>query len=118
MVEDLQHIINNKELETMPLLKALFDKHSYKILLSIIDESKTAVQICNENEKVMPTSSTYKKIKKLKEAWCLIIDKIIINKEGKEVIFYKSKIRSIEMILNKKQFILQLKKNENNFSKI
>jgi len=118
MVEDLQHIINNKELETMPLLKALFDKHSYKILLSIIDESKTAVQICNENEKVIPISSTYKKIKKLKEAGLLIIDKIVINKEGKKVIFYKSKIRSIEMILNKKQFILQLKKNENNFSKI
>src|SRR6476620_9390577 len=110
MVEDLQHIINNKELETTPLLKALFDKHSYKILLSIIDESKTAVQICNENEKVIPISSTYKKIKKLKEAGLLIIDKIVINK--------KSKIRNKEMIINKKQFILQLKKNENNFSKI
>src|SRR6476661_4169083 len=104
MEEALQHIINNKELETMPLLKALFDKHSYKILLSIIDESKTAVKICNENEKVIPISSTYKKIKKLKEAGLLIID--------------KSKMQSIEIILNKKQFILQLKKNENNFSKI
>src|SRR6476620_2266548 len=118
MVEDLQHIINNKELETMSFLKALFDKHSYKILLSIIDESKTAVQICNENEKVIPISSTYKKIKKLKEAGLINIDKNVINKEEKKVIFYKSKIRSIEMILNKKQFILQLKKNENNFSKI
>ena len=118
MAETLQHVINNKELETAPLLKALFDKYSYKILLSIVDESKTAVQICNENENVIPISSTYKKIKKLKEAGLLIIDKIVINKDGKKVIFYKSKIRSIEMILNKKQFILQFKKNENNFSKI
>ena len=118
MTETLQHIINNKELETMPLLKALFDKYSYKILLSIVDESKTVVQICNENENVIPISSTYKKIKRLKEAGLLFIDKIVINKDGKKVIFYKSKIQSIEMILNKKQFILQFKKNENNFSKI
>ena len=32
---------------------------------------------------------------------------------GKKVIFYKSKIQSIEMILNKEQFILQFKENEN-----
>ena len=94
------------------------DKYSYKILLSIVDESKTVVQICNENENVIPISSTYKKIKRLKEAGLLFIDKIVINNDGKKVIFYKSKIQSIEMILNKKQFILQFKKNENNFSKI
>ena len=74
----------------MSLLKALFDRHSYKILLSIIDESKTAVQICNENEKVIPISSTYKKIKKLKEAGLLIIDKIVINKDGKNDVVIKS----------------------------
>ena len=118
MTETLQHIINNKELETVPILKALFDKYSYTILLSIVDESKTVVQICNENENVIPISSTYKKIKRLKEAGLLFIDKIVINNDGKKVIFYKSKIQSIEMILNKKQFILQFKKNENNFSKI
>ena len=118
MAEDLQHIINNKELETMPLLKALFDKYSYKILLTIVDESKTAIQICNENENAIPISSTYKKIKKLKEAGLIFIEKIVIKKDGKKIVFYKSKIQSIEMTLNKKQFILQLKKNENNFSKI
>ena len=36
----------------------------------------------------------------------------------KKLFFIKAKFDSIEMILNKKQFILQLKKNENNFSKI
>jgi hypothetical protein len=45
------------------------------------------------------------------------VDKIEINTSGKKVFFYKSKIRSIELILNKQQFILQFRKNENTFSK-
>ncbi|MGN6708448.1 MAG: winged helix-turn-helix domain-containing protein [Candidatus Nitrosocosmicus sp.] len=105
----------NKEEEGISILKELLDKHSYKILLSIVDESKTVFQICNEIS--VPTSSTYKKIKKLKDVGLLIVDKIEINDNGKKVFFYKSKIRSIELTLNRKQFILQFKRNENTFSK-
>ncbi|MGN6622737.1 MAG: hypothetical protein ACTHKK_01170, partial [Candidatus Nitrosocosmicus sp.] len=39
------------------------------------------------------------------------------NDNGKKVFFYKSKIRTIELTLNRKQFILQFKRNENTFSK-
>ena len=92
------------------LLEELFDRFSYKILLSVINESKTVFQICEEN--FIPISSTYKKIKKLKNADLLFIDKIAINENGKKVIFYKSKIRSIELILDKQQFNIQFKKNE------
>ncbi|MGN6347633.1 MAG: winged helix-turn-helix domain-containing protein [Candidatus Nitrosocosmicus sp.] len=104
-----------EEEEGISILKELLDKHSYKILLSIVDESKTVFQICTEIS--VPTSSTYKKIKKLKDVGLLIVDKIEINDNGKKVFFYKSKIRSIELTLNRKQFILQFKRNENTFSK-
>ena len=92
------------------LFEELFDRFSYKILLSVMDESKTVFQICEEN--FIPISSTYKKIKKLKDADLLFIDKIAINEKGKKVIFYKSKIRSIELILDKQQFNIQFEKNE------
>jgi predicted transcriptional regulator len=111
----LDKINEEEEEEGISILKELLDKHSYKILLSIIDESKTVFQICTEIS--VPTSSTYKKIKKLKDAGLLIVDKIEINDSGKKVFFYKSKIRSIELTLNRKQFILQFKRNENTFSK-
>lgn len=115
MLEITSYIINKEEQEGISILKELLDKHSYKILLSIIDESKTVFQICNEIS--VPTSSTYKKIKKLKDAGLLIVDKIEINNSGKKVFFYKSKIRSIELTLNRQQIILQFKRNENTLSK-
>ncbi|MGN6351513.1 MAG: winged helix-turn-helix domain-containing protein [Candidatus Nitrosocosmicus sp.] len=111
----LNKLNKEEEEEGISILKELLDKHSYKILLSIVDESKTVFQICTEIS--VPTSSTYKKIKKLKDVGLLIVDKIEINDNGKKVFFYKSKIRSIELTLNRKQFILQFKRNENTFSK-
>jgi hypothetical protein len=42
----------------------------------------------------------------------LAIDKITINENGKKVVFYKSKIRSIELTLDKQQFNIKLKKND------
>jgi len=107
-----QYDFKNEEQEFMPLLKELFNGFSYKILLSTIDESKTVFQICNEND--IAISSTYKKIRKLKDSGILSIDKIVINEKGKKVVFYKSKIQSLELMLNKQGVIWQLKKNEKN----
>ena len=83
MLDITSYITNKEEQEGISILKELLDKHSYKILLSIIDESKTVFQICNEIS--VPTSSTYKKIKKLKDAGLIIVDKIEINNSGKKV---------------------------------
>jgi predicted methyltransferase len=80
--------------------------------MSTIGDSKTVFEICKEND--LPISSTYKKIKKLKDLGLLFIDRIVINEKGKKVVFYKSKIQSVELILNKKQVLLQFKKNERN----
>jgi thiol-disulfide isomerase/thioredoxin len=107
-----QYDFKNEEQEFMPLLKELFNGFSYKILLSTIDESKTVFQICNEND--IAISSTYKKIRKLKDSGILSIDKIVINEKGKKVVFYKSKIQSLELMLNKQGVIWQLKKNKKN----
>ena len=112
MLSDQRYLLNQEDKNASILLKELFDGFSYKIVMSIIEDSKTAFEICKEND--LPISSTYKKIKKLKDLGLLFIDRIVINEKGKKVVFYKSKIQSVELILNKKQVLLQFKKNERN----
>lgn len=103
-------LLNQEDKNASILLKELFDGFSYKIVMSTIEDSKTVFEICKEND--LPISSTYKKIKKLKDLGLLFIDRIVINEKGKKVVFYKSKIQSVELMLNKKQVVLQFKKNE------
>ena len=112
MFSDQQYLLNHENKNASILLKELFDGFSYKIVMSTIENSKTVFEICKEND--LPISSTYKKIRKLKDLGLLFIDRIVINEKGKKVVFYKSKIQSVELILNKKQVVLQLKKNEKN----
>jgi len=110
MSSDQQYLLNQEDKNASILLKELFDGFSYKIVMSTIEDSKTVFEICKEND--LPISSTYKKIRKLKDLGLLFIDRIVINEKGKKVVFYKSKIQSVELILNKKQVLLQFKKNK------
>ena len=112
MLSEQRYLLNQEDKNASILLKELFDGFSYKIVMSTIEDSKTVFEICKEND--LPISSTYKKIKKLKDLGLLFIDRIVINEKGKKVVFYKSKIQSVELILNKKQVFLQFKKNERN----
>ncbi len=112
MLSDQRYLLNQEDKNASILLKELFDGFSYKIVMSTIEDSKTVFEICKEND--LPISSTYKKIKKLKDLGLLFMDRIMINEKGKKVVFYKSKIQSVELILNKKQVLLQFKKNERN----
>jgi predicted methyltransferase len=112
MLSDQRYLLNQEDKNASILLKELFDGFSYKIVMSTIEDSKTVFEICKDND--LPISSTYKKIKKLKDLGLLFIDRIVINEKGKKVVFYKSKIQSVELMLNKKQVLLQFKKNERN----
>ena len=112
MLSDQRYLLNQEDKNASILLKELFDGFSYKIVMSTIEDSKTVFEICKEYD--LPISSTYKKIKKLKDLGLLFIDRIVINEKGKKVVFYKSKIQSVELILNEKQVLLQFKKNERN----
>ena len=114
MSSDQQYLLNQDKNASI-LLKELFDGFSYKIVMSTVDDSKTVFEICKEND--LPISSTYKKIRKLKDLGLLFIDRIVINEKGKKVVFYKSRIQSVELILNKKQVLLQFKKNERNLDR-
>src|SRR5918994_1351844 len=97
--------------EAIPRLQLLADIVSHKIILSTIDIAKTAQQIALENN--LPISSTYKKIRRLCQMGLLCIDHVNIEESGKKVLFYKSKVKSLEFYLEKDRCILQFERNEN-----
>ncbi len=96
--------------EAIPHLQLLADIVSHKIILSTIDIAKTAQQIALENN--LPISSTYKKVRRLCQMDLLCIDQVNIDESGKKVLFYKSKIKSLEFYLRKGGSILQFERNE------
>jgi DNA-binding MarR family transcriptional regulator len=73
------------------------DKTECKIIMAISDISKTVSQICRENN--LPQSSTYKKIKRLVNEGLITIERVSIDEKGKRVVFYRSKVKSLEINL-------------------
>jgi len=53
-------------------------------------------------ETSLPLSSIYKRINKLEDLGIISIEKIIINKKGRKLIYYKSKIKNLTFKLNEK----------------
>ena len=95
--------------EALPRLQVLADTVSHKIILSTIEEAKSAQQIASENE--LPLSSTYKKIKRLQTMDILCVERISLDDTGKRVLYYKSKVKSVEFSLRKVGSLLQLERN-------
>lgn len=96
--------------EALPRLQVLSDVVSHKIILSTIEEAKTAHQIASENE--LPLSSTYKKIKRLQSLDLVCVERISLDDSGKRVLYYKSRVKSVEFSLKKVGSLLQLERND------
>ena len=109
-------IVFNESHVAIRLLQNIVDETTFKIILSTIDIAKTVFQICDENK--IPISTTYKKIRKLKYADLVSIEKIEIDDKGKKVIYYKSKIKTLEFSLKKDGLTLQFHKNEDNNNRL
>ena len=78
--------------------------------MSIADISKTASQISQDNN--LPQSSTYKKIKKLLKTGLIEIERISIEDKGKRVVFYKSKVESLEFNLQRGSIFMKFNTND------
>jgi hypothetical protein len=94
----------------MPLLQELVDGASHRIVMSTIDSARTAAQISAENG--LPLSSTYKKIKKLQDVGMLFVERIDLDGKGKKVVYYRSRVKSMEFNLSRDQVLLQFVKND------
>jgi predicted transcriptional regulator len=103
----LTEIKNNSDIdknETISFLNNILVNETYKIILSVIENSKTVYQMHKETS--LPLSSIYKRINKLEDLGIISIEKIIINKKGRKLIYYKSKIKNLTFKLNEKDIRL------------
>jgi len=73
-------------------LEILSDKYCRFILESIMDTSKSAIEI--SHEKKIPLSTVYRRIQQLHDAH-MIRTSGIITDEGKRLFLYKSKIKEV-----------------------
>lgn len=94
----------------LPLLQDIIDESALKIISSIIDIEKNVFQICYENK--LPLSSTYKKVRKLHNDGLVSVGKIDIDDRGRKVVFYRSKIKSLDFNLKKDGILLQFDRND------
>lgn len=94
----------------MPLLQELIDGMSHRIVMSTIDAAKTTAQVSAENS--LPLSSTYKKMRKLQDVGILYVEKIDLDGKGKKVVYYRSKVKSMEFNLSRDQVLLQFERND------
>jgi predicted transcriptional regulator len=94
----------------LPKLAEIPDKTEWKIIMSITNISKTVSQICRENN--LPQSSTYKKIKRLLNADLITIERVNIDGKGKRVVFYRSKVKSLEINLQAGDVFMKYNKED------
>jgi DNA replication protein DnaD len=102
-------VISSDDLNYIPILHELADRVAYRIIISTISSAKTVSQIRQENK--LPLSSIYKKVQKLSNADLLSIEKINIDSNGRKVLFYRSRVSSIDLNLNSGGILLRLVKN-------
>jgi predicted transcriptional regulator len=90
------------------LLREVAEMITYKIIKSTMYSAKTVLQISTENK--LPLSSTYKKISRLCRAGILSVEKASIDANGKKVLYYRSRIKTIEACLNENGLVVHVKK--------
>ena len=75
------------------ILTALADPEAVSIINSTMNQSKSASDIIRETN--VPHTTAYRKIKWLVDEKLLVVDKVLINDEGKKYSLFHSIFRSI-----------------------
>lgn len=71
-----------------PILEALTDTYSRRILLSAIPHARTVREICSEQG--LPQSSTYRTVKGLVKNDLMMVDRSVLSPDGKKYATYRT----------------------------
>jgi DNA-binding transcriptional ArsR family regulator len=91
------------------VLAALADEEMIKILDSVMIHSKSINEIIRETN--IAYTTCYRKIKWLLEEGLVIIDKIVITKEGKKFSLFHTVLTSINVKYENKDIIIEAEEN-------
>jgi response regulator of citrate/malate metabolism len=102
-------LIGGSELKELDILQVIGDEYARAILLSIIDNPKSAIDIAREQK--IPISSIYRKIHWLENARMIRVKGFVITGDGKKYHLYQSKIKSIQISLPKYEIRVEFVNN-------
>jgi hypothetical protein len=97
------------KLEERDLLKVFGDEAARTILLSIINEPKSALDITRESK--IPISSVYRKIHWLESARLIKVKGFVITGDGKKYHLYQSRIKGVQISLLTNEIKVELTGN-------
>lgn len=92
------------------LLTALADEEMVKIMNCVMHRSKSFNDIAAENNDI-PRTTAFRKIKWLLNQGILIVDNIVITKEGKKFSIYHSTLRAITVKYENNDVIVEAEQN-------
>ena len=101
--------IGDSELKELDILQVIGDEYARAILLSIIDNPKSAIDIAKEQN--IPISSIYRKIHWLENARLIKVKGFVITGDGKKYHLYQSRIKTIQISLPKYEIKVELVNN-------
>jgi uncharacterized protein YjiK len=91
------------------LLEALGDKYTRMILLSVIDEPKSVIDVTKEQN--IPISSAYRKIHWLEKSHLIGVKGFVITNEGKKYHLYQSRIKTMHVSLATNSIKIEITSN-------
>lgn len=105
-----QVLVAGSQVEEIDLLKVVGDEYARAILLSIINEPKSAIDIARE--KKIPISSIYRKIHWLENARLIKVKGFVITGDGKKYHRYQSRIKTIQVSLMRNAIQVEFTNND------
>lgn len=102
-------LIGDSELKELDILQVIGDEYARAILLSIIDNPKSAIDIAREQK--IPISSIYRKIHWLENARLIKVKGFVITGDGKKYHLYQSRIRTVQISLPKYEIKVEFVNN-------
>lgn len=91
------------------ILTALADPEAVSIINSTMNQSKSASDIIRETN--VPHTTAYRKIKWLVDEKLLVVDKVLINDEGKKYSLFHSIFRSIIVKYENNKILIDAEEN-------
>ena len=91
------------------ILTALADPEAVSIINSTMDQSKSVSDIIRETN--IPHTTAYRKIKWLVDEKLLVVDKVLINDEGKKYSLFHSIFRSIIVKYENNKIVIDAEQN-------
>ncbi len=89
----------------LAFLKVISDKSSSKIMRSAVLKGKSVEEICSKTG--IPTSTAYRKIRKMTESGLIFIERVVVTEAGKKQILYRAAYSRVAVKCDVGSFIVE-----------